>query len=128
MKTITIKVKDGDNINEVVVKQIEKHGNPELILRARIEGLITAETLASYRRSPLQRMGDEICFKLILEDSESLRVQGLMEIEPMASLDPDDELLSYFDVRMENLDKESKAIVEKAKEKCIQLLEEVKSE
>lgn len=128
MKTIIIKVKDGDDINKTVEKQIDKNGDPDLILRIRIEGHITAETLATYRRSPLQRKGDEVCFKLLLEDSESLRVRGLRDIEPMASINPDEELLSYFDARMQGLDDESKRIVEKAKEKCIQLLEEVASD
>jgi len=125
MKTITIKVKDGDDINEAVQEQIDKNGNPDLILRIKIEGYITAETLATYRRAPLQRKGDDVCFKLLLEDSESLRVRGLRDIEPMASINPDEELLSYFDARMEGLDDESKGIVEKAKVMCIQLLEEV---
>lgn len=127
MKTLTIKVNDGDDINKLVTEQIEHDCDRNLILRIRIEGLITAETLGTYRRAPLQRIGDEKCFKLLLEDSESLRVRGLREIEPMASIDPDEELLSYFDIRMEDLDEESKRVVEKAKERCIQLLEEVAS-
>jgi DNA repair exonuclease SbcCD nuclease subunit len=126
MKTITIKVKDGDDINSVIESEIIANEDSNLILRIRVEGSITAETLATYRRSPLQRKGDELCFKLLLEDTDSLRVKGLRDIEPTPSINPDEELLSYFDLRAE--EEESRQIVEKAKEKCIQLLEEVASD
>jgi len=128
MKTLIIKVKNGDDINKKVEEEIRKTANPELILRVRIEGRITPETLATYRKTPLQRLGDELCFKLLLDDMDSLHVSGLRDIEPIASTNPNDELLSYFDKRMEDLDDDSKRVVEHAKELCIQLLEEVTTE
>ncbi len=125
MKTLLIKVKDGDNITNIVEQEIEEVANPELILRIRIEGVVAVETLATYKRSKLQRMGDDLCFRVILEDTDSLKVEGVRDIEPISAIDPDEELLSYFDAKMKDMDEDSRAIVEQAKSKCIELMEEV---
>lgn len=128
MITAEIGIEDGDDINKLVMDKVEELANQEVILRIRVEGSITPETLATYRKPPLQRKGNELCFKLLLDDTDSLRVRGMRDVEPIASIDPDDELLSYFDARREGLDRNEGAMVERAKARCIELLEEVASE
>lgn len=126
LKTEAVRVSPGDDISQVVRSRIEKLANPELICRVQLEGTIPAETLATYKRTPLQRYGDEVLFKVFIEES-GLHIEGPAHIEPIDSANPDEELLHYFEAKLEDVKSdEERRIVENAKKLCLEKLEEVR--
>jgi DNA repair exonuclease SbcCD nuclease subunit len=68
MKTIDITIPEDANINQLLIKEITRLRNPQLILRFRLKGVMTIKSAERYRRADVVRHGFAKCFSTEIID------------------------------------------------------------
>ncbi|MFW9888379.1 MAG: exonuclease SbcCD subunit D [Candidatus Thorarchaeota archaeon] len=127
MRTVSITVSNGDDINKIVMERMAEIQDSELICRFQIAGAISTDTLSNYRRSVLLRHGDGLFFKTFIE--EDFEIEGIGRLEPVMGTKPDEELMNHFGNLLKNTSKKAEQkVIKSAQKLCLKMLEEVRRE
>jgi exonuclease SbcD len=68
MKTLEVIIPEDANINQLLIKEITRLRNPQLILRFRLKGVMTIKSAEQYRRAEVVRHGFAKCFSTEIID------------------------------------------------------------
>ncbi|MBS7612602.1 hypothetical protein KEJ27_10480, partial [Candidatus Bathyarchaeota archaeon] len=102
---------------------LEKYIDPELVLRVRLNGTVTAQQLAPYRRSDLLLYGQERFFHLTIDD-DGLKIETPQPHEALQRTTPLEELRRYFRSALEQALPEEMEIIEEAMKLGEKMLQE----
>jgi DNA repair exonuclease SbcCD nuclease subunit len=127
LKTIDVTIPKDANINQLLIKEITRLRNPQLILRFRLKGVMTIKSAELYRRAEVVRHGFAKCFSTeVIDDLEYVSPDPDLLV-PEAELKPPK--TEYREFVLEQIRREKnpkkKKLLQNALERGITLLEEV---
>ena len=125
MQTLDITIPTDADINDLLIKEINRLRNPQLILRFHLKGVMTIKSAECYRRSEVLRHGFAKCFSAeIVDELEYVNPEpqpsGEAQLKPPLTEYRD--LLSAYIQREKDAAKQ--ALLQKALERGLALLEE----
>jgi exonuclease SbcD len=125
MQTLDFTIPADADINDLLIKEINRLRNPQLILRFRLKGVMTIKSAERYRRSEVLRHGFAKCFSTeIVDDLEYVNPEPQPPSE--ASLKPP--LTEYRELLSARIQQEKdatkRALLQTALERGLALLEE----
>jgi DNA repair exonuclease SbcCD nuclease subunit len=125
MQTLDFSIPVDADINELLIKEINRLRNPQLILRFHLKGVMTIKSAERYRRSEVLRHGFAKCFSAeIVDELEYINpeppLSGEAQLKPPLTEYRD--LLSAYIQREKDAAKQ--ALLQKALERGLALLEE----
>ncbi len=125
MKTLDIPIPADANINQLLIKEINRLNNKQLILRFRLKGVMTIKSAERYRRNEVERHGFAKCFSIeIIDDLDYISPEPLALAEESQLKPPITEYREYVRSRIDQeKDPQRKALLNKALERGISLLE-----
>jgi len=126
MRTLDITIPKDADINQLLIKEINRLRNPQLILRFRLKGVMTIKSAERYRRAEVVRHGFAKCFSCDVVDELEYVSPSPEKFSVGTELKPP--LTEYREhltalIKQEK-DTERKALLEKALERGLVLLEE----
>ena len=127
MQTIEVTIPKDANINQMLIKEITRLRNPQLILRFRLKGMMTIKSAEKYRRAEVVRHGFAKCFSTeIIDELEYVSPEPDL-LTPESELKPPiTEYQDYLKARIkQEKDPEKKKQLQKALERGLGLLEEL---
>ncbi|MFX1564601.1 MAG: exonuclease SbcCD subunit D [Promethearchaeota archaeon] len=126
MKTINFTIPKDANINQLLIKEITRLRNPQLILRFRLKGVMTIKSAELYRRAEVVRHGFAKCFSTeIIDDLEYISPDPDYLVPEADLKPPKTEYREYVLERIKReTDPEQKKLLQNALERGITLLEE----
>ncbi len=126
MRTISVTIPTDADINSLLVKEIYKLRNPQLILRFLLKGVMTIKSAERYRRSEVIRQGIAQCFSVeIVDNLEYISPELTIPASELALKPPITEYRDYLAAAIkQEKDSVRKARLQKALEQGIALLEE----
>jgi DNA repair exonuclease SbcCD nuclease subunit len=126
MQTRDMTIPADIDINALLIKEINRIRNPQLILRFRLNGVMTIKSAEKYRRNDVIRHGMAKCFSLeIIDDLEYINpdpepLPDEAELQPPLS-----EYRTYLETKMKKeKDASRKKLLKFALERGVSLLEE----
>jgi DNA repair exonuclease SbcCD nuclease subunit len=125
MQTLDFTIPADAHINELLIKEIDRLRNPQLILRFHLKGVMTIKSAERYRRSEVLRHGFAKCFSTeIVDELEYINPEPKPSAE--AKLKPP--LTEYRELLSARIQQEKDAarqtLLRKALERGLALLEE----
>ncbi len=126
MQTLNMTIPADANINQMLIKEINRLRNPQLILRFRLQGVMTIKSAEQYRRSEVVRHGFAKCFSTeIVDELEYISPDPDFLIPETELKPPITEYRDYVDSRIkQEKDPEKKTLLQKALDRGLALLEE----
>ena len=126
MKTIDVTIPEDANINQLLIKEITRLRNPQLILRFRLQGIMTIKSAEQYRRAEVVRHGFAKCFSTEIIDELEYMSPDPEFLVPEADLKPPNtEYREYVLERIkQEKDPDRKKLLQNALERGLALLEE----
>ncbi|MFX1510461.1 MAG: exonuclease SbcCD subunit D [Promethearchaeota archaeon] len=126
MKTIDVAIPKDANINQLLIKEITRLRNPQLILRFRLKGVMTIKSAELYRRTEVVRHGFAKCFSTeIIDDLEYVSPDPDFLIPEAELKPPKTEYREFVLERIkQETDSKKKKLLQNALEQGITLLEE----
>lgn len=127
MQTIEMTIPKDANINQMLIKEITRLRNPQLILRFRLKGMMTIKSAEKYRRAEVVRHGFAKCFSTeIIDELEYVSPEPDL-LTPESELKPPiTEYQEYLNARIKReKDSEKKKQLQQALERGLGLLEEL---
>jgi DNA repair exonuclease SbcCD nuclease subunit len=126
MQTLEVMVPADANINQMLIKEINRLRNPQLVLRFRLKGVMTIKSAEKYRRAEVVRHGFAKCFSTEVVDE--LEYQSPDEDTSSSEAELKSPIAEYreyvTDLLNKEKDEEKKALLKKALERGIGLLED----
>ncbi len=126
MKTIDVTIPEDANINQMLIKEITRLRNPQLILRFRLKGVMTIKSAEQYRRADVVRHGFAKCFSTeIIDDLEYISPDPDLLLPEADLKPPNTEYREYVLERIKQTkDPERKKLLQNALERGLAILEE----
>ncbi len=126
MRTVDITVAKDADINALLIKEINRLHNPQLILRFRLEGVMTVKSAERYRRSEVMRQGYAQCFSLeIIDNLEYISPTPTQSSSESLLKPPITEYREHLAAHIkQEMDPKRKARLQKALDRGVALLEE----
>jgi exonuclease SbcD len=126
MKTIDVTIPKDANINQLLIKEITRLRNPQLILRFRLKGVMTIKSAEQYRRAEVVRHGFAKCFSTeIIDELEYVSPDPEFLATDIDLKSPNTEYCEYVLERIKReKDTEKKKLLQNALEQGLALLEE----
>jgi len=113
-KTVDVSFPDTEPPMEFLKNELDAQSYPTAVVRMRIKGQVTAERLATYRRSELLLHSQDKFFHLSIDESE-LEIESPDQIAALPRTTPLEELRRYFTHATANVSgEEEKLILEEA--------------
>lgn len=126
MQTMNMNIPTDSNINQLLIKEIDRLRNPQLILRFRLKGVMTIKSAERYRRAEVVRHGFAKCFSTeIIDELEYISPEPELLSAESELKPPLTEYREYLDalIRQEE-DPERKTLLEKVQKQGLGLLKE----
>lgn len=126
MRTLEITIPADADINQLLIREINRLRNPQLILRFRLKGVMTIKSAERYRRSEVVRHGFAKCFSLeVVDELEYVSPEPELPRSGAGPKPPLVEYREYLEALMKGeKDPQRKARLQRALERGISLLKE----
>ena len=126
MKTIDVTIPEDANINQLLIKEITRLRNPQLILRFRLKGVMTIKSAEQYRRADVVRHGFAKCFSTeIIDELEYISPDPDFASSDADLKPPNTEYREFVLERIKHeKDPKRKKLLQNALERGLVLLEE----
>jgi DNA repair exonuclease SbcCD nuclease subunit len=127
MQTIEVTIPKDANINQMLIKEITRLRNPQLILRFRLKGVMTIKSAELYRRAEVVRHGFAKCFSTEIIDELDYVSPDPDLLAPEDELKPPiTEYREYMKARIkQEKDPDKKKLLKQALDRGLGLLEEL---
>ncbi|MFX0168878.1 MAG: exonuclease SbcCD subunit D [Candidatus Hodarchaeota archaeon] len=126
MQTIKVMIPVDADINRMLIKEIDRLRNPQLVLRFRLKGVMTIKSAEKYRRAEVVRHGFAKCFSTeVIDELEYQSPDKDLQLAEVELKPPITEYKEYVtDLFEKEKDEEKKVLLKKALDRGIGLLEE----
>jgi hypothetical protein len=127
MQTIEVIIPKDANINQMLIKEITRLRNPQLILRFRMKGVMTIKSAEKYRRAEVVRHGFAKCFSTeIIDELDYISPEPDLLASESELKPPITEYQEYLNARIkQEKNPERKKQLQQALERGLGLLEEL---
>ncbi|MFW9831963.1 MAG: exonuclease SbcCD subunit D [Candidatus Thorarchaeota archaeon] len=126
MQTINLTIPADANINTLLIKEIDRLRNPQLILRFRLKGVMTIKSAERYRRAEVVRHGFAKCFSTeIVDVLEYISPEPDLLLPETELKPPITEYRDFVNARIkQEKDDQKKKLLQLALERGVGLLED----